>query len=241
MEYARMIAILGAVAGVLVAIVVSILLAPWTGVPVGAGVAAYGYWRYLMRASELAEAWRNNHRVLTHHADRRAFEEARSTARQIIEAWPRVAALVGVSDPSPALARSLWDLAEVLVDRARIREKQLELQQAKLGLPEDVRVRDEVADRLAQVEGVLAEINADVARRMVSISAIAEECQRFIREQEAIARAREAVRNADQALGIIGASGASIDLSDELSSRTRSILTAYRDLTKNLGTDEVAA
>lgn len=240
MDAARRMAVLGALAAVATAVVVGIWLTFWISVPLGIGVAVYTAWAYLRREAMVAEAWRDNHRILTHHDDKRMFADALATSKQIVKAWPRVARLVDISDPSPALAQSLWDLAETLDKRARMRDQQRELQQVQINLPPDVRVRDEVADRLAQVGGVLGEINADVARRMLSINAIAEECQRFVREQQAIAQARDAVRSADQALGIVGVPGSAVDLSDELGARTRGILNAYRDLTRDMGSDEMA-
>jgi hypothetical protein len=102
-------------------------------------------------------------------------------------------------------------------------------------------VRQEVDDYLGQIEELLSKLNFEVTTRIQSIRLIADECRRFIQEQQAIAQARNAVRRADQTLGSIVSPPNSSDNSDDLSSRTRSILAAYRDLTRDLGTEALGS
>jgi hypothetical protein len=214
------------------------LTTPWVSLPLGVAIAAYASIRYRRRRLRLAEEWQRNHIVLAHREEWESFAQALSAAKEIVDLWPHVSGLVGVADPSPALAQSLWELAEVLARRAPTRISRKELRQSRIDLPADVRVRREVDDYLGQIEELLSKLNFEVTSRIQSIRLIADECRRFIQEQQAIAQARNAVRRADQTLGSIVSPPNSPDNSDDLSSRTRSILAAYRDLTRDLGTEE---
>ena len=77
--------------------------------------------------------------------------------------------------------------------------------------------------------------------RLSALSGLAAECGRFVREQEAIAQARIVVRDADRVLGAaaLPALGHLTDVGDDLSERTRAVLSAYRDLTREQGVDGV--
>jgi hypothetical protein len=221
--------------------VVGYLVTTWLSIPLAVLLGGYGIARYSRRKVRLAEAWRRNHVTLTDD-DARAFREALTAVRHIIGVWPRIRPLVDVSDPSPALARSLWALSEVLANRARVRSGHQRLRQAQADLPVDTRVKEQVDDRLTQTRALLAELDADVHRRMESLATIADECLQFVREQQAIARARDAVRHVDQELGSIVAAGpAGHEGTEELGVRTQTILAAYRGLTKDLGIEESGA
>jgi hypothetical protein len=231
-----------AVVAALEAILVGVWLTPWVSVPVGAVIAGYAFIRYLREESDLAEAWCRNHHILTHYADKHTFEQAVSAVRAVVTSWPRIGQLIQLTDPSPVLADSLWELSGALTNRARLRGHQQDLQQSQLGLPADVRVRQEVADRITRVTDRLHEVNIDVARRIQALQAMASECQRFVQEQQAIAHAREAVRGADRLLGRgdvphLNAATATA-AGEDLGARTHSVLVAFRELTRDTGVDE---
>ena len=59
-------------------------------------------------------------------------------------------------------------------------------------------------------------------------------CQRYVREERAIAQAREAMVRADQALGdALAPVGGALEPGHELADRTAAVLAAYRELTRD--------
>jgi hypothetical protein len=234
----KFLALLAGIGAFVAGTTVSSVLTPWLGLPllaaslVGISVA---YWR---RKTSLTEAWRQNHRVLTHYADTQAFKRASNAAQRVISAWPHLNNMVGVNDPSSSLGRSLWDLSKILLVRASLREKHRELSQAQVDLPTDSALAYEVSDRLKQTLASLTKIDVDINNRLRVIEDLAERCQQFIREEQAIARARKALRSANQALDENTLSTiASFEPSNELADRTRSVLDAYRELMADAGSD----
>jgi hypothetical protein len=227
-----------AVLSLLAGTTLSVAATAWLGVPLMLAAFLAVFTAYLRRESSLTEAWKRNHRILTHHEDTRVFNAARSATESIVRSWPHLSALVGIGDPSPALARSLWNLSEILLARAALRDKHQELVRARTDLPADTAIAREVDDRLAQVEAFLATVEADIDVRLNAFEDLAERCQRYIREEQAIARAHKAVRSADQALGDPGpATDIALEPGNELAERTRAVLDAYRELTKDVGTE----
>jgi hypothetical protein len=221
-----------AVAGLVAGTAVSVAATAALGIPLAAVALVGAVVGYRRRAATLAESWQRNHRVLTRDEDVEAFNAARAATERIVDAWPHLGALAGTGDPGPALARSLWNLSEFLVARSALRDKHEDLVRARTDLPPGTELADEVADRLAQVAASLAAVQADIDVRLDAFEGLAERCARYLREEQAIARARAAVRGADQALSEPGPlADIALEPGNELAERTRAVLDAYRELT----------
>jgi len=189
---------------------------------------------YRRRKGVIAETWRQRHRVLRHAEDTHAFTTARQASERIIDAWPLIRAMVGVADPGPVLAGSLWTLSEVLVNRGALREQRDELEHIRTDLPPDTEVWREVDDRLAQLDTALAAFDTEVDARLATFTDLSGRCQRYVREERAIAQAREAMVRADQALGdALAPVGGALEPGHELADRTAAVLAAYRELTRD--------
>src|SRR3989440_2980469 len=223
----------GAVVGLSAGAVVTGAVSLGLGLPLALATlvaAAVGYGR---RKGAVTEAWRHRHRVLRHPEDTRAFTAAREIGDRVVEAWPWIGGMVGVPDPGPALAQSLWTLSDVLERPAVLRDQRDDLEQARTDLPADTEVWREVDDRVAQLDTSLAAFDAEVDARLAAFADLAERCERYVREERAIARARDAVLRADQALGDarVPVDGA-LEPGHELADRTAAVLDAYRELTR---------
>src|SRR4051812_41116939 len=135
------------------------------GIPltVAAAVAlALGYRR---RRRVLTSSWRQRHRVLQHPEDTAAFTTAWTASERVIDAWPHLAGMIGVPDPGPTLARSLWTLSAVLVDRATHRDHRDELDEIRADLPTGTEVRHDVDDRVSQLDATLGTFDTEVDNR----------------------------------------------------------------------------
>ena len=88
---------------------------------------------------------------------------------------------------------------------------------------------------MAQLDTSLAAFDAEVDARLAAFADLAERCERYVREERAIARARDAVLRADQALGDarVPVDGA-LEPGHELADRTAAVLDAYRELTRDI-------
>lgn len=234
---------LGAVAGVGAAAGLAFVTTPWLAVPVGGVVASLAYWQAARRQRRVKRAWAGAHRVLDDRRDREVFLTALSTALRTLRAWPVLWAYVRLDDPSPTLARSLWDLACVLARRAPVRDTRDKLAQVLVDVPTDSPVHADVTARLAQAEQAQRRFDADVERRLRDLRTLADEADRFVIQQEALADAREAltearevIRDADPVLDeLTGAYQPVADAGAELAQRTTAVLDAYRELTIDLG------
>ncbi len=205
------------------------------GVPVVLATVVAVVLGYRRRRRALADAWRQRHRVLRRTEDTQAFSTARRACDEIIEAWPRFAGMVGVDDPGPVLARSLWTLSEVLENRAALRDQRDELARVRTDLPADTEVRREVDDRVAQLDAALAGYDARVDARLATLAELSERCRRYVREERAIARAREAVLRADRALGdTLPPVDGGPEPGRELADRTAAVLAAYQELSRDV-------
>jgi hypothetical protein len=189
---------------------------------------------YRRRRGVVTEAWRHRHRVLRHADDTSAFTTARQAAGRVIEAWPRIGAMVGVADPGPVLARSLWTLSDVLVSRGALRDQRDELEQIRTDLPTDTEVSREVDGRVTQLDTALAAFDTQVQLRLAAFTDLSERCERYVREERAVTRAREAVLRADQALGDTPApADGALEPGHDLADRTSAVLDAYHELTRH--------
>jgi hypothetical protein len=221
-----------AAAGLAAGTALGLVTTAWLGVPVVAAACVAAAVAYRRRAASLTDAWQRDHRVLAHEEDARVFNAARDAAEAIVRSWPQLGALAGSDDPGPVLARSLWNLSGILVARAELRDQQEELARAGTDLPAGSELARDVADRRAQVEAALAAAEDDIAVRLGAFEDLAGRCEQYIREEQAVARAREAVRRADQALGDpVPVADVTLEPGHELAERTRAVLDAYRELT----------
>jgi hypothetical protein len=224
----------GAVVGLSAGVVVTEAFSLGLGLPltlVTLVMLALGYRR---RRGVVTDAWQHRHRVLRHVEDTQAFTTARQDTERVIDAWPGIAAMVGIADPGPVLAGSLWTLSEVLVSRSTLRDRRDELELIRADLPTDTEVWREVDDRVGQIDAALASFDTEVDARLAAFADLSEGCQRYVREERAIARAGEALLRAEQAMGhalppVKGAPEPGHDLAD----RTVAVLAAYRELTRD--------
>lgn len=214
----------------------------WLGLPIGAAVAVLGYWPAAIRQRRVNRAWPGSHYVLTDQQDREVLLTALSTALRALHAWPALRATLPLDDPSPALARTLWDLATILSRRATVREANDKLVQVAGEVPEDSSVRTDVAARLAQVAATRRRLDAEIEQRLRDMTTLADEVDKFVREQEALADARAVVQDADEVLGTISVASQPAgaehqlveDASAEVVERTAAVLAAYRELTSQI-------
>ena len=227
----RSVAYLGGALSVAVGVGGWAMVTPWLGVPVGLVLGALVAKRYLRQEARIAARWRARHRTLDHYDDKSLFSRALSAAKTILASWPHILPLVQLGVPRDELAASLWSLTGLLSNRAELRTQQQSLQRARLDLPDGAAVGRDVEDRLARVDASLAELERGIKRRVDSLEAFARECVEFIRTEQAIARAREAVRRADLSLGQIPPpSTAAPDAGEDVAERTQAIMQAYRQL-----------
>jgi uncharacterized membrane protein (Fun14 family) len=113
----------GAVVGLSAGVVVIEAISLGLGLPLMLATVVALALGYRRRKGVITEAWRHRHRVLRHAEDTHAFTTARQAGEWVIDAWPWIGAMVGVADPGPVLAQSLWTLSEVLVSRSALRDQ----------------------------------------------------------------------------------------------------------------------
>jgi hypothetical protein len=172
-------------------------------------------------------------------ADRRDWYEVRTAAaarRTIIASWRQLRQHVDVgADPRPVIDRAMWDLAGGLLERARVRAAQEELKAARAELPPGEPVAAELTARLQDLARASERLDADLARRVVHLSSLAESCLDFLLDQAAITRARQVAREADEVLGAASARlGDDPDTGRDLAERTSAVLDAYRELQRHV-------
>jgi len=224
---------IGAVAGAAGGVVATEAISLGLGLPLTLTAVAALVLGYRRRKGVLREAWGHRHRVLDHADDTDAFTTAQQAAERVVDAWPQIGVMVGVADPGGVLAQSLWTLSEVLVNRGALREQRDELEQIRADLSPDTDVWHDVDDRVAQVDAALAALGREVDVRLAAFTDLSERCQRYVREERAIGRAREAVLRADRALGDARApEDGAREPGHELADRTAAVLDAYHELTR---------
>jgi hypothetical protein len=224
----------GAVVGLCAGVVLTEAVSQPLGLPLMLATAVAFAAGYRRRRRIVAEAWRHRHRVLRDAEQTGAFTTALRACDQVVDAWPEIGTMVGVSDPGPVLARALWTLSEVLVSRGALREQRDEIELARTDLPAGTEVWREVEDRAARLDTSLAAFDEQVATRLAAFADLAGHCQRYVREERAITRAREVVRRADQALGeTLAPVDGALEPGRALTDRTAAVLDAYRELTRD--------
>ena len=221
-----------AVAGASLAL--SALFTPVVGAPIGAAGLALCGAGYRNGRSALDRRWDDRHRTL-HHAETKVFAGAFSAAQTILMLWPRLRDLVQVDTPRRELAGSLWTLAGLLHDRAALDEQLASLSRAMTRLPAGpaaAPLREGLAQRRAMVLSSLTDLAASVRARVSALEILAGECVDLVRDERAVLAAVEAIHRADRSLGrVVPAAVVAPDETGDLVVRTRSIVTAYRELT----------
>ena len=204
---------------------------PWVGaaaVVAGLGVTA---WQAVRRYARTAHQWAEGHLVLTQHEDREAIKRAAQNVRVVAASWPKLRTHVALDDPSSVLVTQLWDLAVLVGQRAAARQLRRDLAASAVGIPAGSATALELADRAAQVDQALTQLDTTIDRRQSHLWQLAGTVRAFVTDQDALARARATMRDADQ-----HRSAAPVEqiesLTSDLTEHTAAVLTAYRELTE---------
>ncbi|WP_238007983.1 hypothetical protein KZZ52_04515 [Dactylosporangium sp. AC04546] len=171
-------------------------------------------------------------RYLTDPRDRTVFEAAASDADRIRLTWPALERLGEPTDPTPILERALWDLAQALAERGRLRAADRDLRHS-VGEPIGAgSLFTAVTDRQAEITRKLTEVDAEVRRRAGRLHRLAQLCQDFLDHRAAQTRAKVRVTAADALLGAIAErpERGPEEPAATLTERTETVLAAYRDL-----------
>ncbi len=222
---------IGAAVGAVSAAGLTYVSSPWLGLPIGVVLALAGGVAALWRFLHVERVWTAGHLVITDHDDRDLFEAGRAAIGRTLRGWPAVRGMVDLDDPSATLARSLWDLAALIVERAPIRETRAKVSTTMRTVPQDSAVRRDLAGRLAQADAAVQQLDAQIEGRLTDLKTLADEVGRFVERQHALASARAVVQDADRILGAAAPLPVAGDAAAELAERTAAVLAAYRELT----------
>ncbi|GGM23639.1 hypothetical protein ACFFX1_10430 [Dactylosporangium sucinum] len=203
---------------------------PWTGAVVAAAGIGLTAWQALRRYTRTARRWDVGHQVLTHYDDRDVIERAAQNVRAAAVAWPRLRGHVALDDPSPVLARQLWELTMLVGERASTRRLRQDLATASVGVPATTSTALELADRIAHVDQDLVQVETVIAQRRTCLQQLAREVHAFVTEQDALARAQATIRATDQRRGRPSTQLAG-NTAGDLTDHTTAVLAAYRELT----------
>ena len=209
---------------------------PWAGLAVAAAGVGITAWQALRRYTRIAYQWTEGHQVLTHYEDRDVVKRAAQNVRVTAAAWPKLRAHVALDDPSPVLASQLWELTLLATERSTARQLRQKLAVSGVGVPAGTATALELADRIAAVDQDLAQLNTAITSRQTHLWKLAHQVRAFVDEQEALARARATIRDADQHRGIPLTDPAPT-AGAELADHTGAVLAAYRELTQGATAD----
>jgi hypothetical protein len=174
---------------------------------------------------------RADYRMLNADPERDAMRRAATATILALDCWPALRAYVALSDPSPALAAALWDLAGVLLERERARRSLTDLSDAGRAIPAGDPMRIEVAERAGRAHDRISFLDGDVSVRLHHLTRLADETESFVRRQRALAAAREALHSADYLLETGDPARFPPDPATDLAEHTSAVLTAYQELT----------
>jgi hypothetical protein len=158
------------------------------------GVAGWQGWR---RYTRVARQWVHGHQVLTHYDDRDIVKDSARNVRFAAATWPQLQTYVALEDPAPVLVQQLWDLTLLVGQRAAAREQRQQLTVAGRGVPDGTTTAAELVVRVAALDADLAQLTAQVEQRRTSLHRLASEVETFVTEQQALTRARGAIREFD--------------------------------------------
>lgn len=214
-------------------IVVGFWLSILPGVVAAGAIGIYAFFRYNRRQRALEERWRAAHRVLA-GPEKADFMKVFTLADRVTTVWPEITRWVPLPYPGLDVAHVLWDVTLKLEHRATVRPTRDKLIAARLALQSvDARVKQDVDDRLAEVDQQLIAVDRAIERRVAALRVITEQCERFVRWQRAIEMGREAVRDADAMRGQFLPSGIHETAADDLRDQVQGIISAYRELTRD--------
>lgn len=214
-------------------IVVGVALSVVVGVLVAIAIGSYALYRYGQLRTAMDERWRVAHRVLA-GPDKADFLKVYALADRVTTRWPEITRWVPLPYPGLDVACLLWDVVLKLEHRATIRPTRDKLIAARLALQSvDARIKRDVDDRLAEIDQQLIAVDRVIERRVSALRSIAEQCDRFLRRQRAIELGREAVNDADTMRGQFLPSTIHETTADDLRDQVQSILSAYRELTRD--------
>ena len=177
--------------------------------------------------------------VLFDHPEQATFARAVETADRIAATWPHLGALIDSADADAMLADALWELAGVLARRQELRRLLADLDRPDFDTVPDAddTVRELRGHRDA-ARAALRTIDEEIARRETSLANAEQAGRGFIREQEM----REAIRAAQESLHGTLAAPSDVtsvaqraDAGAELAEQTRTVLSAYRELSTDFG------
>ncbi|AEV86259.1 hypothetical protein ACWT_5241 [Actinoplanes sp. SE50] len=180
-------------------------------------------WRMLGRSP-------GEYRFVVHQGDRAALHRSIEAAVRTLRRWPILSGHVGLADPSPRLARTLWDLSGLLIERDRVRRTRDRLTDVDPAVPPDTPLRAELADRAAQARLRLRHLGVQARDQLTHLTRLAAETDAFVRHEQASAAARAALRASDYLLSP-AAPAPPDDEALDLADHTSAVLRAYRELT----------
>ncbi|BCY12608.1 hypothetical protein [Actinoplanes sp. L3-i22] len=171
----------------------------------------------------------SDYRFVVHEDDRVDLRRAVDAAILTMDRWPALSGHVGLADPSPRLAQAIWELADLLMSRDRVRLTWEQLIEVDPDVPRTSPIRAELAARADQARAHLKDLDTETATRITHLTRLADETDSFVRRERALANARAALRNSDYLLGT-PTPPANTEAQD-LADHTSAVLTAYRELT----------
>lgn len=214
-------------------ILVGVWLSVIPGVVAAGAIGIYAFFRYGQLQKVLEDRWRAAHRLLA-GAEKADFMKVFTLADRVTTIWPEITRWVPLPYPGLDVAHVLWDVALKLEHRATIRPTRDKLIAARVALQSmDARIKQDVDDRLAEVDQQLVAVDRAIERRVSALRSIGEQCERFLRWQRAIEMGREAVRDADAMRGQFLPSTIHESAAEDLRDQVQGIISAYRELTRD--------
>jgi len=174
--------------------------------------------------------------TLYRREDRTAYDEALACARRFSAGWPSLATVLDPQEARDTLARTLWDVAEVLAHRQAVFAFLTELAAYDVtGLSPQSPVRERIRAEEAAARDGLPALDAELAWHLTNLRTMADSAEEFARELELRERERaidEAIDSARRKLDTTAA-GRSVPATAgrELADRTAAVLAAYQELT----------
>jgi hypothetical protein len=174
--------------------------------------------------------------TLFRRPDREAYDEALGCARRFSEGWPALSTLIDPREARDTMARTLWDVAEVLAHRQAVFDFLTELAAYDVrGLPPDSPVLERIRAEERTARDGLPAIDAEVESHLTNLRAMADSAEEFTRELELRERERAIGKAIDSARRKLDTTAAGrivpATAGRELADRTAAVLAAYRELT----------